>query len=554
MPYDRDNQHRGMSHVKHYLWRHRPEILTYTGMMVIMELLTVYGAVLNADMLNALIKGRLRLFLMTVGGLLVTWALIVAIQYWGNVYQEKAIQNIDRSIRADLADLLVAKDYETYNGQSTGVYESWLNNDIQTINDQGLRIFFSIIPAVFGTAFAVITLVTYHWSLAVSAVILAALIIVTPKVFDRGVAQANRQLTHTNEAFVRQTQDVLDQFNLLYTFQALHRLKTVILTATGALKRAYVGRARAQTKLMATGFMGNVFSQVLLIGLSGWLALQKLVSIGTLSAVGALSGNIFNNLGQLTSNLGMMRGVQPIFDKFEAERRRIPAAPSTTDTPRVGDAGLVARDVGFAFPQQPAVFQHVTCQFTRGHKYLILGASGSGKSTFLRILAGYYQGYTGHVLLAHRDLRTYAIAERATQILYLDQRPQAIAGTVRDNLLLDDRYSQAELIAVLRQVKLVTTDQAGASFLDQPVGQAGAALSGGQLQRVALARGLLRHVQTLLLDEGTSAVDPATAVAIERLLLTMPRLTLVMVSHTPHAETEPLFDQVWHFDQLSQPD
>lgn len=537
--------------MRQYLVRHRRKILCFTVVMAVMELLTVYSAVLNADLLNALVKGHLTLFLEKVGLLLVDWLFIVALNYWGSVYQERVIQDIDISIRQDLATNLIRRNYETYNAQATGVYESWINNDIQTINQQGLQVFFTIIPAILGTIFAIVTLVTYHWSLAIAAVALAAGIIEGPKAFNGAILRANRQLTHTNEAFVNRTQDALAGFNVLYTFRVLARLPQQIIAAAQELKAAYVHRAQAQAKILSTGFMGNVISQVLLIGLSGWLALHRIVSIGTLSAVGSLSGNIFNNLGSLSNNLGMMRGVRPIFDKFTAAQQPVPQVHlqlpvATTSTPI-----LRVADLGFAFGKHTPVFEHVNAQFQQRKKYLILGDSGSGKSTFLRIIAGYYRHYTGSVAFAGRSLTAYSPDQLGKQLLYLDQQPQFFDTTVRDNLCLGQQFTDAELVQSLLAVRLIATPAQGPTFLATAVGQGGRKLSGGQLQRLALARGLLRRIRVILLDEGTSAVDTPTAVEIERLLLTNPALTLIMVSHTPHAATEKLFDDIIPFKDLA---
>ncbi|PTM21839.1 hypothetical protein DA798_08515 [Lactobacillus sp. PFC-70] len=538
--------------MKHYILQHKKEVYEYTAAMIVMELLTVYSATLNADIINALIKGKLTLFLTKTVTLLIVWGFIVTITYWGAIFKEKAIQNIDISIRLDLVSTLSSKSYADYNSRSTGVYESWINNDIQLINDQGLSVFFSIIPAIFGTIFAILTLFSYHWSLAISSMILAALIILTPKVFDRIVSLSNRRLTSENEKFVKTTQDSLDHFNLLYTFKSLSYLTNSIFSSSSALKHAYVEREKSQSKILATGFMGNVISQVLLIGLSGFLAIRRIVTIGTLSATGSLSGNIFNNLGSLSNNLGMIRGVDPIFMKFENERKKTTQPkqrPIQDNDLEFTSISLI--DVTYSYHKQQPTLQHINYQFNLNKKYLILGESGAGKTTLLRIIAGYYRDYQGKVFLGQYDLQDCRSSSINAKILYLDQKPQALNASIRKNLALTDTYTDEQLIRVLLKVKLIADKEDGASFLEKRAGQDGSNLSGGQLQRLALARGLLRHISIILLDEGTSSIDATNAIAIENMLLREPNLTLIMVSHTPHDNNKNQFDKVIHFDHLN---
>ncbi|WP_164511520.1 ABC transporter ATP-binding protein [Levilactobacillus cerevisiae] len=534
--------------MRHYLGQHRLAVSIEMGLLILIEGLVVYGSVLNADILNALIKGERGLFLFKIGLLMVTWIGIAAVNYVSAVYQERVIQDIDISIRQDLADILTQKDYEAYNSRATGVYESWVNNDIQTINTQGLQNYFTVVQGIFGTIFALITLIAYHWSLALTALGLAGLIILAPKIFDKRVLQANQQLTHANEAFVDQTQGVLGVFNLLYAFRSLKLLKQEIVAASQSLKQVNVNRMRAQSSVMVVGLLGNVISQVVLLGMSGVLAIFKIVSIGTLSAVGSLSGNIFNNLGSMSNYLGMIRGVAPIFAKFTLERQSLSNSDPHQSRVIAPAPTLTVQDLSYGYQPDQAVFQHVTYQFAAGKKYLILGASGSGKSTFLKVLGGYLTNYTGKITIAGQSMRALSVSQLRTRILYLDQSPQALATTVRRNLVLTNDYSDDELIQVLLATKLCISERTGRKFLDKNVGEGGRNLSGGQLQRLALARGLLRHVPVILLDEGTSAVDAGNAVKIERLLLTNPTLTLIMISHTPHEATAGLFDEVIQFE------
>ncbi|KRK86407.1 ABC transporter ATP-binding membrane spanning permease - possible multidrug resistance [Levilactobacillus koreensis JCM 16448] len=541
--------------MRKYIFQHRGEVGIVMFLLMVIEALTVLGSVLSANLLNALIKSQLNPFLLAVGLLMLDWMVIAALNYGASIYQEKVIQNIDISIRQDLADILIDKDYESYNSRGTGVYESWVNNDIQTINVQGLQNFFTVVEGIFGTVFALFTLIAYHWSLALSALILAGLIIMAPKVFDKRIMRANTQLTHQNEAFVNRTQDVMGVFNLLYAFQALRLLKQGIVSASQALKQSYVNQRRAQSSVQVVGFLGNVISQVMLMGLTGILAMMKLVSIGTLSAVSSLSGNIFNNLGNMSTYLGMIRGVAPIFEKFELEREKFPATAEPTEmavaTTAIVPDMIRVRDLSFGYHADQLILRHVNYNFEQGKKYLILGESGGGKSTFLKVLTGYLTNYTGEIRLAGKSLRDYSANQLGQQLLYLDQRPQALTTTVRENLQLADSYSDDELVAVLLATKLCPDRERAEAFLDQNVGAGGSDLSGGQLQRLALARGLLRHVGVILLDEGTSAVDTANAVKIERDLLENPALTLIMISHTPHAETQALFDETIQFAELN---
>ena len=178
------------------------------------------------------------------------------------------------------------------------------------------------------------------------------LIITVPRIFDRPLNRTNTALTQENEHFVNRTEDVLSGFDFLFAFHALSLITQRVVAASRELKQKAVAQSKAQTAVQVTGFLGNVMAQVVLMGLSGILAMQRLVTIGTLSAVGSLAGNVFNNLGNLSNYLGMMRGVQPLLAKYQAAA----PAPATKTDPvtRVATAPLLAvQHVSFSYQEQP---------------------------------------------------------------------------------------------------------------------------------------------------------------------------------------------------------
>lgn len=542
--------------MRRYLQAVRKQLILYILGAAIVQALTVSASVFNGRMLDALVRGSVRAFLTNTVCLMLIWMGVAGGEYLLAVYQAAITQDVDIQIRARLTDRLAATDYAAFHHQTLGTYVSWFNNDIQLINTQGLAALFPVISEVWGTLFALGMLAYYHWSLAAVGAVMAVVIVAAPKIFDRRLASRNLTLTRENEAFVSHTEDALSSFDFLLPYHALRLIRERIVTASQTLKQANVGQTRIQAAVQATGLLGNVIAQVLIIGLSGILALLHIVTIGTISATGSLAGNVFNNLGNMSNFLGMIRGTGPIFAKLENAKTAFSEPPSTARVQQsltsVTRTVFTLANVTYRYGQAP-VLTDVTLQFTAGKKYLITGPSGSGKSTLLKLLAGYDESYTGTLSFRGQDYRRLPAGTLQQQVLYLSQQPGALNTTVRENLTLLDDYSDAVLTQALLAVALIPNAAAAPAFLDTPVGPHGSNLSGGQLQRLALARGLLRHFPVILLDEGTSAVDPANAVAIERMLLTNPQLTLIMISHTVHPETLPLFDDVIRFPLTASP-
>ena len=209
--------------------------------------------------------------------------------------------------------------------------------------------------------------------------------------------------------------------------------------------------------------------------------------------------------------------------------------------PRSELSGRVALvDVGFAYPshageEPPKVLKGVTLRFEPGERVAILGRIGSGKSTVLRLLANLYQPTAGQVEVDGIDLRQIDPADFRARVGYVGQDPRLFHGTLRDNVLLD--RAAADPARLVEAAVLTGLDRVAAGHpmgWELPVGEAGALLSGGQRQLVALTRCMVTRPQILLMDEPTSSMDAQSEVAFLRQLKEATgHCTLLMVTHRP---------------------
>ena len=168
----------------------------------------------------------------------------------------------------------------------------------------------------------------------------------------------------------------------------------------------------------------------------------------------------------------------------------------------------------------------------------LLGRPGSGKSTLLRILAGAIQPMQGEVRVDHAKLHSIAAHDRVTWLGFKPQEAPLLAGTLESNILLnlpDDATPQERMDALAHAVYMSALDAdlaSGALRLDLPVEEYGANLSGGQRQKVALARTLATRPRLLLLDEPTTGLDTETEKTIVERLAGLADVTLIVVTHS----------------------
>lgn len=201
------------------------------------------------------------------------------------------------------------------------------------------------------------------------------------------------------------------------------------------------------------------------------------------------------------------------------------------------DTFLSLQDLTFAYPEGDPVLQSLDLEIKPGEWVAICGPSGAGKSTLIEILKGNLFPSQGAYYLQGRSLDANSSAWFADQSALVQQHTWIFTGTIRSNLMMvAPRASEERLWECLEKVRLAAEVRAFAQGLDTPVGEDGYALSGGQAQRLSLARALLSQRQLLLLDEPTSQIDLESEVAITQALAEVAKeKTIVLLTHRASA-------------------
>jgi ATP-binding cassette subfamily C protein LapB len=259
---------------------------------------------------------------------------------------------------------------------------------------------------------------------------------------------------------------------------------------------------------------------------------EKLLTLGQIIAVSMLSARALAPVSQIA---GLIMRWEQTKLSYEA-LNKIMAAPTDDDEASLQAPPLSGRiefrDVGFAYPNAPALLDKLNLTIKRGERVGIIGKLGSGKSTLLRLLLNQYGPSTGAVLfddLASTQLEPLSLRR---QIGYVPQDVTLFHGTLRENIELG--RSQADDSQMLEAIRLACLDDIVTQLpngVATEVGERGERLSGGQRQAVAMARALLTRPPMLLLDEPSSMFDPGTEQRLIARLRTLADTTIVLVTH-----------------------
>jgi len=298
---------------------------------------------------------------------------------------------------------------------------------------------------------------------------------------------------------------------------------------------------------VAHGFLAG--SETVFLLLAGALAvLGGELSLGMLMAFLGFKEHFFRSVFSLVDKVMEFRLLDVDLERLadiafcepefsDRESRLLIAQDSTSDL-------VSLENVGFSHDQDgPALFSHISLKLVEGTRNVIIGPTGCGKSTLLKMVAGLVRPDQGRVVCRGRLLNPGTMAAWRNQLGTVMQNDTLLSGSLLENITFFDPAPDLDRVMVVIRQAMISEDIAAMPMqLQTMVGNMGAALSGGQVQRLLLARALYRKPALLLLDEATSHLDIATEQRINTMLRDL-AVTCLAVAHRP--ETVLQADAIW---------
>lgn len=485
------------------------------------------------------------------------WALIMGLSYlmyaiFGylvTVNQSILTQNIDILIRKDVALRLSNTNYKYFHKHTTSTYSSWLTNDINTINEYGVGDLMMIIQQVSEIVMGAITLAYFQISLLITVILLTIIMAVVPNLFTKLMSSRSLLMTKSNERLVNKINDVLNGFNTLFLANQTRVVVQKITEGSQDVKENTVrySKAAGLTQAVTNGIA--FISQVIVLTQTGWLILRGLTPVGTVSGAQYFAGTIFAELSGISFNWQEFKSLKPVMSKLASIKTISDSKSKVSLSNKENTISL--NKVSFKYANHDKqILNNIDLTLQSGKKYILVGDSASGKTTLLNIISGLIKEYTGKIFIAEQDYTNVSDQQLHEQISYIQQDPYIFANTLKWNLTLGKNYPQTQVDKVVKECGLNEIIDKLPDGINTTLNDTGSDLSGGQKQRIAFARELLRNKPIFILDEATSALDKKASMELERLILTKPNTTVIMVTHHLQDKSRYLADKVIKIEDL----
>ena len=493
---------------------------------------TTISSIFLAKAFDAIVKMKAQSFIFWTFTVALLWIASNVIQGFRDVWKEKAIQKQLNAVRLDIVQALATMDYRSFRKNAREDYNSWLNNDMAIVQEQGFHQVYFVYEGCIAILFSAVAVLYFHWILLVIIGLTGLLMFVFPKIFEKSVAEATKKSSEAAGQALAVSTDYLKGFEVLYHNNQMNFFTKKIMAGfyrLGAVRVKLI-RTRAYMQYSLNGLRS--LSQLVSLSVSAILIFQGKMEVGAIVAVMNLSGPIVGYATYIGNSLITLQATSQLFDKYPEQ-----VDGHDSNEHLTFEKTIHLKQLSVQFESGGAI-SFPDMELKKSGKYAIVGESGSGKSTLIQLLVGNLTDYSGQILLDDRDYRT--IQPKGLQEIFSvpSQFPYIFQESIYENLTLGRVIEQEK---VRQAVQATRADD----FLEERLDTVfNANISGGQQARISLARELMGVKPILLMDESTASLDKETALAVEREILKDPDLTVIVITHHLYDETREYLDEV----------
>jgi ATP-binding cassette subfamily B protein len=427
-------------------------------------------------------------------------------------YTSVIIQRTGAKMYTDGVKHSLELPYEVFEDQRSGETLGKLQK-VRTDSEKFITSFIAILfQSLVGVVFVMVYAVSVHWLIAPMFILTVPLLAIISNLLSKKIKTISKQILGETTALAGSTTESLRNIELVKSLglvnQEVDRLNRTSLSILGLeLKKVKFIRSLSFVQGTTVNFLRTV-----LIAFLYYLVFREQISMGQLMTLTFYSFFIFGPLQEMGNVIATYRETQASLKNFE-DLLAAPIEPIPAQPKEVGDL----RDFEFnnvSFQHKSAMspaLNRISFKIHKGETIAFVGPSGSGKTTMVKMLVGLYRPSNGAILLNGIDSTEIELGHFRSQIGFVTQDTQLFAGSIKENLLfVKPEATDDEVLHALQMASCQRLLERGGSGINTRIGESGIKISGGEKQRLSIARALLRKPGLLIMDEATSALDSIT--------------------------------------------
>ena len=441
----------------------------------------------------------------------------------------KFLQTLSTSYKDLLFSKILRNNSRMVSEIGSGQFLSKLSNDLKSIEENYFDCYITLIDIGISFIGAIVLMLWYSPVLTMVAIALSILPLLASIPASKEITRTEKNLSTENADFMEFMRDTLSGYFVIKSFHAESELEGRFHEENVKIEKAKFLRRFAEENINLLSTAASVVMRLGVFLFGAWLSLSNshvtpgivLVFLQLVTFVITPIEKIPSLFANRKAARSLIAQTEELFYEKDDEQEKI-----EINTLR---SAIEVQNLSFSYENTEKALQAISLTFHAGKKYAIVGASGSGKSTLFKLLTKYSNEYDGNILFDGINLRNITYSSLSEIISEVQQNVFVFHDSIYNNICLYKKISEEKFDYVIKKSGLSSLiQQKGKNF---SCGANGSKLSGGEKQRISIARALLRNASVLLMDEASSALDEKTADEIMHSILDMPDITSLVITH-----------------------
>ena len=472
-----------------------------------------------------------------------TFALLITESVFKWIYEVmsyKFVAKMSLDTKIYIFNNLIKQDIESFYNNDVGDKISILTNDINTIETEYFKTFLNLVKSGFLFMFAFGTIFYVSYQMTIALMILSIISFVFGNIPMKNLKTFKEKFSNSQSEYTARTSEYFNGYETIKVFGLEKFISKVFYNNS---KNVYDKGLAYQKRYSLVTMISYFFGGFTFLGgfvCGGYLAYKGFITLGQMIVCVQLTNHIVNPLMFAIESYGKFKSVDKILNKIENTL----ISEENVETTEIKDFNnkISLEDVSFKYDDKK-VLENITFDFEKGKKYALVGLSGSGKSTLMKLISKRIKANEGKICIDGTDLDEISRNSIINLISTINQNVFLFKGSIYDNITLFSKdYSEEKVKDVILKAEL-------GKYLDrlydkELISENANNLSGGEKQRISIARSLIKDTKIILADEILSSLDNEIAFSIEKGLLELENITLISVTHRLIKENLKQYDKI----------
>lgn len=502
------------------------------AMIIISLMLEKVIAIATAKDLNALYEQGI-IFLILFFLSILIYILIVFLR---PKYQKRALTQYKNNIYGQILN----KNIANFNKNNTSTYISALTNDVSKIETDYLFSAFDLITQITLFITTIVIMLVYSPLLTLSGIILSLLPFVGAIIVGGRLAFHEKEISNQNANFMHFVKDNLIGFSTIKVFKSEKKIKELFIRNNDVLENKKANKTKTLMVMEMVQTILSIVSQFGVFFIGAYISIKTgAIAPSVIILFVQLMNYIISPLMQIPTSLSKRLACKPLFEKISEIIQEENDNNQGKSIYNINE--IVVSNVKFMYDDK-VIINDISHRFEKNKSYAIVGTSGSGKTTLVNLLLGKYSNYLGDIYYNDQDLKGISLDSLFEISSFVEQNVFVFDDSIINNITMYSNIDENLLMEAIHKSGLAKLIEEKGR--DYRCGENGCNLSGGEKQRISIARALVKKSQLLLLDEATSALDNETSNAIINNLLVIDNTTKIMITHRLDEDILSKFDEI----------